>query len=216
MMAPTFALDHANKATSTQLVDFDIPPEPLDEALYIYSKTTGIEIVADDALISGRRSAAVKGTLAPATALRHLLAASRLEAHLVDAGTFVLTQSELALAQTPAMAEPSRQDPFGPYSVMLQDAVTRALCSNDETRPGNYKFAARLWIGTSGVVERVTLLAGTGDTKRDAALARLFDRLAVGHAPPPGLPQPANVLIMPRPPEQTGDCTSVERASAAP
>ncbi len=194
---------------------FDIPREPIGDALYAYSTATGIEVMTDAALISGRTSAAIKGEYAPGFALHLLLARSGLVARYVDAGAFTLSELPAAPSVQPP-AEFGAGDLYAPYSAALQTAVVHVLCRYDETRPGYYRALAQLWIGPAGNVGQAALLNTTGDGKRDSALVKLLRQVNIGEPPPPGMPQPATILVVPLAPEQTGDCAAVEHASAAP
>ncbi|GGF37247.1 hypothetical protein GCM10011611_49720 [Aliidongia dinghuensis] len=201
-------------------ISFDIPAESLGDALYAFSVATGIEVVSDDALIAGKRSAAVTGKYAPEAALRRLLEPTGLAVRPVDKGAIALTLARVATFPStppaaPAVGDDLPDDRYGPYSAALQLAVVQALCRYDDTRPGYYRVAVRLWIGPSGAVERSALLGGTGDGKRDVSLVRLLGRLTVGE-PPAGMPQPATILVMPLSPQQTGDCISAGNASLTP
>jgi hypothetical protein len=202
----------------TGAIVFDIPSQSLGDALYAYSALTGVEILTDDALLSRRRSAGIKGSFTVETALQHLLAHSGLTARYVGvgAGAFTLTQIPAPPAGVSSDDDSSLEDRYDAYSMMLQSAVVQALCRYDETRPGYYRVAVRLWISPSGLIERAAFLGSTGDGHRDAALLRLFDHMDVGDPPPDGLPQPATLLVMPLSPRETGDCVSVQKASAAP
>nr|WP_298690349.1 TonB-dependent siderophore receptor [uncultured Dongia sp.] len=54
--------------------DFNIPAQPLGQALIAFSKATGIAVIADSTLLDGLSSAPVVGTMAPDQALQALLA----------------------------------------------------------------------------------------------------------------------------------------------
>lgn len=206
----TFAMVSACSAQETdRTLPFNIPAESLGDALYAYSVATGTEIISDDSLIAGKRSNGINGKYLPEVALRLLLEPTGLAARSVGRGAVAL---EAAVPVAPMTAV----DPYGSYSAALQLALTRALCRYDDTRPGYYRVAARLWIGPSGAVQRSILLDGTGDSKRDASLSRLLNRLRIGSPPPAGMPQPATILVMPLSPRQTGDCVSTENASSSP
>ncbi len=207
-----FAVTPAWSAPATDQagpVPFDIPTESLGDALYAYSVATGIEVISDDTLVAGKRSAGISGRYLPEVALRRLLEPTGLAARSVGEGAVAL---EAAVPMAPMTAD----DPYGSYSAALQLALTRALCRYDDTRPGYYRVAARLWIGPSGAVERSVLLDGTGDSKRDASLSQLLNHLSVGGPPPVGMPQPATILVMPATPQQTGDCVPAGNAGLTP
>lgn len=69
--------------------DYDIAPQRLGDALRLYSRASGREVVASSTLIAGKRSGRVEGRLAPDIALARLLAGTGLVAEIVD-GAFVI------------------------------------------------------------------------------------------------------------------------------
>lgn len=61
-------------AQAGDVADFNIPAQPLGQALIAYSEATGIAVIADAALLEGITSAPVVGNMAPDQALQVLLA----------------------------------------------------------------------------------------------------------------------------------------------
>jgi len=180
--------------------NFNIPAIALADALYTYSSVTGIEILVTKDMVAHRRSAAIAGTFAPEDALGALLSGSGLAAKYMGANAFTLVPMATVSAP-PAFATPRYPD----YSAALQVSVTSALCRFHETRPGDYRLAARLWVDRSGRVSQVKFLGTTGDGGRDAVLATLLGRVVVGEAPPADLIQPSTVLILPRQ-DESAEC----------
>lgn len=185
---------------------FDIPAQPLDEALLAYSIATRIDVVAHASLLAGRRSTAVTGSKTAAEALQVLLTGTGLAARSVDRGSFTLA------VQPPAATPdaPSDVPRYPNYSALLQNVVKRALCRQPDTHPGAYRSAIQLWIAPSGAVERAVIVGTTGDAARDRGLAEAFRGLSIGVPPPAGLPQPATLLILPR--TQASDCAAAPEA----
>ena len=190
-------------------ITLDIPSQPLADAIYAYTAATGVEALAAGNLLADRRSAEVRGTLTPEEALQTLLVGTGLTARFMDPGSFTLAPMQAVPAAAQVADTPSQVPRYASYSVMVQNAVKRALCQQPSTRPGYYRTAIQIWIGPSGSVARSTLVGTTGDVARDKALTDAFRTLSVGAPPPAGLPQPATILILPR--AQASDCGSVER-----
>ncbi len=182
----------------TAPIKFDIPAQPLSDALYIYSSVTGIEILIPGDMVLRLRSFPVTGTFPPEDALRGLLAGTGLAPRNTGTNAFTLvpdTRNTTTTALVPRYPQ---------YSAALQASVTSALCRLRETRPGGYRVAVRLWVSSTGAVKRVGFLGTTGDADRDAILAGLLGRLVINERPPADLHQPTTVVVLPR--RDTADC----------
>ena len=178
-------------------VELDIPAQALEDALYAFSTATGIAVFVDGNTVSGRRSTAVQGSFTTVEALRILLTGTGLDAQPV--GTRAVT-----LLARPAQGPPNSMV-YRRYSAVLQSAALRRLCGDDITSPGAYRAAMQLWVDERGQVSRVELLSSTGDAARDGRVRELMTQVSV-EPPPPMLRQPIVLVILPRPPEATGDC----------
>jgi len=193
--------------------EFDIAAAPLDQALAKYTWTTKEQLMISAAIADGRLSTAVVGKFTAEAALRHMVAGSGLTVRKIGGQGYSL------VAVLPSQAKENNASlmsnmphRFIVYSAKLQAAVDRALCARAETAPGNYRTMARLWIGTSGAIERAELLTSSGDEARDTLLVTRLQGVAIG-VPPTRLPQPVTMLI-------TGEgagpdhCAAAERLSA--
>src|SRR5690606_30483536 len=92
---------------SARPADFDIPSQPLSAALLQFSAQSGIQVLAADARLPASRVRAVRGRMAPATALRRLLSGTGLSFRHIDAGTIVLVRATAAAAPASRPAEVS-------------------------------------------------------------------------------------------------------------
>jgi catecholate siderophore receptor len=72
---------------------FDIPAQPLDQALAAFTRQSGLEVQAAGTLLRGRNAAAVTGTYTPAEALQRLLGDAPLRVRIVDNRTLALDDS---------------------------------------------------------------------------------------------------------------------------
>jgi hypothetical protein len=176
---------------------FDIPAQPIEDALYSFDVATGIEVFVDGATVAGRKSVAIKGMFTPLEALRALLAGTGLDARLIG-------PDAVTLFSKPQVAANSLT--YRDYSALVQTAVVRALCTVPDVRPGAYRAAMQLWLAPTGVVLSASLLSSTGDAGRDRRIREILAGLPVGRAPPPALPQPVIMVILPRSPQDSGDC----------
>jgi hypothetical protein len=182
---------------------FDIPPQPLVTALRNYSETTGVAVLFDDGLTAGRMSGGVRGTFKMADALQQLLAGTGLKARYASRDAFTLTPDGHATALDDA-TQPSIEGNDHPsaevddYARRLQASIENGLCGSERTRPGRYRLALQLWIGVSGMVERVQLLDTVGSDTLDAEIVTTLRALPLD-PPPVAMSQPVTLLLRPRP-----------------
>ena len=204
VLSPPAGAEARHEPDRSQIaVELDIPAQALEDALYAFSAATGIAVYVDGSTVSGRRSTAVKGTFTAVEALRILLTDAGLDAQPVGARA-------VTLLARPAQKRPNSME-YRRYSAILQSAALRRLCGDDMTSPGSYRMAMQLWVDERGQVTRVELLSSTGDAARDSRVHELMTQVSA-EPPPPMLRQPIVLVILPRPPEATGDCLGVGRA----
>jgi TonB family protein len=194
---------------------FDLPSQPLSNALEAFSAKTGMFAAYDARLVGGRVSSPVKGELTPVAALSALLAATGLEADYTADNAFVIVQ--------PSTSHQARRDPkrIGQaglslltaserrYSAHLQHAVQSALCADPRTRRGDYRAAIRFRVDTNGSLQAVKLLSSTGDAERDAAIVATAARASIDAPPPAGMQQPFAVVVLPRDMGGNADCSGL-------
>jgi hypothetical protein len=182
---------------------YEIPAQKLDDALRAYIATSGMQLLYETTLTEGRRSTELKGSFAPDAALQALLAETGLAARRTDVDAFVITPAPVGAAGPSASTAPIDSR----FMTALQAGVLDALCRDPLTRPGGYKVGIELWIAPSGAVQQSALIGSTGDAERDAAISNTLRRASVRIAPPAGTQQPFILIIGPRGPQETGDCT---------
>jgi len=184
-------------------IRFDIPAQPLDEALAAFGASTGIQVFYETELAAGRRSNAVNGTFDTGTALERLLKGSGLVARVIAAGTISLTQPRETVAGA-ALAQ-AKHAAVSYYGVM-QAGIMRALCAGAETRPGHYHIAMQYRVGPSGRTTQVRVIGSSGDKARDKAVSAALQGV-VFVPPPQGMPQPVTITIEPAPAARLAGCT---------
>lgn len=196
-----------------ELVEFDIPALALPQALDVYSEVTGVAVLVDQELTKGRRSAAVSGRFSARAGLSLLLSGTGLMAVFTREDAFTLRRAEVS---RPAESSPQPTEDkgrvSGSYASVVQTALEDALCDSQTTRPGHYRIAFQLWIGSQGRVEHSHLLGSSGEARRDAALIELLRELSVPQAPPSSLPQPITILVLP---EREGSGVHCQRFEGA-
>lgn len=171
--------------TETRIL-FNIPAQPIESALDVYSAVTGREIFYDGVLASGRRSSPVRGEFVPEQALRDLLIGSGLVARATGQTSFMLAPASRASSAA-----------YQPYFAMLQTKVSRALCGSAETRPGDIDLLLRIWVAPTGVIQRVQLQDAPDDRAGENVFAAALRGVPVG-VPPSGMPQPITMAILAR------------------
>ncbi len=177
---------------------FDIPSQPLEDALYAFDTATGIEVFVDGNSVVGRRSATVNGLSTPVDALRAMLAGTGLRAETIGSRAITLAEEPQDTAGSLA---------YRSYSALVQSAVVRVLCAEPDIRPGSYRIAAQLWLASTGTVSAANLLSSTGNPERDRRIRGILAGISVGKSPPPTLPQPIIMVILPRLTAESGDCS---------
>ena len=77
-------------SAEAQQIRFDIPPQPLTDALTLFGRQSGMQVSADAGLLRDRSSPGVSGTMSPADALAQLLAGTGVAYRLTDGKTAML------------------------------------------------------------------------------------------------------------------------------
>lgn len=117
------ALPAAAQAQAVAARGFDLPAEPLGRALASFTRASGVIVVADAALLRGRTSGAVRGTMAPREALDTLLRGTGLRARHDGQSGYVL---ERDTARPAADAVSEDEQPILVYGRLTRD-TTRTI-----------------------------------------------------------------------------------------
>jgi protein TonB len=85
---------------------------------------------------------------------------------------------------------------FGWYATLAQNQIKDALAANNKTRKSKLRLEVRLWVDSSGLIERVQLQGTTGDHEIDDAIQNeVLMGLRLQEAPPKDMPQPMNLRL---------------------
>lgn len=193
-------------AASDGLTRFNIPAQPLEDALMAYAAATGVEVFVDHALTVGQRSAPVLGTYSPEAGLQGLLAGTGLELRHAADHAYTLVAAPVQEPPSGRMPGWSADQEQSRFFAALQAAVKQTLCMRPGTVPGQYRAAFAIWIDSVGRVSDVRVLSLNGAEQTARGLLDGIQGMSVGQPPPQGLEQPVTFVILPRPPDQTGDC----------
>lgn len=218
--APAWAAVHAGPDASdethspaaspaTEALDFDIPSQPLADALKRYASLTQRPALFRSELVDGRISSAVRGLYTPEAALRLLLDGTGLLAEnaATRSGVAFVLKAESLPEAAPRAAALGR---LSGYPGQVQARVWAALCGDARTAPGAYRSLLRFEVDAAGRLLRPRLLGGTGDVSRDAAMVAALQRVRMDRSPPPDMPQPVTMLILPA----AGDRAAEDRRCA--
>jgi TonB family protein len=187
-------------------VRLDIPSQPLDLALVALANATRLQVMCDGAVTAGRRSAAVRGELAPEDALRAMLGGTGLAAVPLAPGAFTLEPAPAAvpaasaapLAESPLARErsdaplPPTLAPYRAYFGAVQQRVLDALCAQPALRPGGYELELAIGVAPEGGPLEVEVTESSGDPRRDQAVVETVRALSM---PPPPAEAPPSFLL---------------------
>jgi len=191
---------------------FDIPAQPLQTALRMYSESTGQAVLFDDSLTLGRRSTGVSGRYGSAEALGVLLEGTGLVAKYSSDHSFTLKLAGAADVQgetgpaSNGSADQETEAVLERYAGKIQQPIQEALCQSRLTRPGTYRLALQIWIGPSGKVKDIKLLSAPEDASgKEAYVREALARLTL-EPPPKLLPQPITLLLAQADPRRPLPC----------
>ncbi|MDF3835948.1 secretin and TonB N-terminal domain-containing protein [Cupriavidus basilensis] len=184
---------HAQQADTRQAAEitFDLPSQPLKQALAQYDAQTNLSVFFPSELADGRTSTAVHGSFSPEAALRRLLEGTGLNVRAAAADAFVLVPAPQG--SHPAAAPPIPAMPRQ-YDGLVQSRVYQALCERKSLALGDYRLALHVQLAPSGHVQEARLLDTTGNKARDAAIVETVERVDLGQ--PPSEPARAFVLLV--------------------
>ncbi len=174
---------------------YDIPAQPLEQAVERFSVSSGWSVMYAGELAAGRRSYPLHASLPPLQALQTLLQETGVEAEVIGAQRVVLrlgAQPERAAGTVGLLPESERSRRFGGLQQRLRDA----FCDDPLLAPGRYAATLRFRITAEGHVDEAELLVGSGDARRDRRLLLAIGRLAPS-IDAAALPQPVTLQIQP-------------------
>lgn len=93
MQSSTLAQTHSATTSVSATPSFNIPSQPLSQALVQFSNTSGVQVFVNAGLVSGINSLGASGVLTPAVALNRLLAGTGLSYRFTNARTVAIERS---------------------------------------------------------------------------------------------------------------------------
>ncbi|MDG2507396.1 TonB-dependent receptor [Stenotrophomonas maltophilia] len=174
---------------------YDIPAQPLEQAVERFSVISGWSVMYPGDLAAGRNSHALRANLAPLPALQMLLQDTGIEAEVIGEQRVVLRRGGQSAAEADVgtgLPEAERRRRYGG----LQQRLRAAFCDDREIAPGRYAATLRFRVDGEGRVQQPELLSGSGSAPRDARLLQALQSLVL--APEAAaLPQPVTLQIRP-------------------
>ncbi|WP_323120573.1 TonB C-terminal domain-containing protein [Burkholderia alba] len=207
---------------SAGTLHFDLPAQPLAQALQALARMTELVVLAPAPLLDGRFSAPIERDCLPREALQQILTGTGLRADFTGPDEALIVADRTSAAGSPASGADTASGGALPidgladggaqlaYAATLQARLTDALCALPGARPGGYRLVAQLRIDGAGKVVAAEVVASTGLASRDAAIRRALRALRLDAAPPPGLPQPVTILLRPVGPGVHLDCPQAD------
>ena len=192
--------DRAGSVDRAAELYFDIPAQPLADALEKYGAATGLGLFYDAVLAAGQRSAPIKGVLPPMLGLEMLLRGTG----YVPRRTSSAAISIVSLRPSTAASDPELRQ-YGAFFALLQNRVSHAVCRGVVTEPDGDTIIFRFWLASSGVIAHAEIVGSGADPARNQAVTAGIRGIEVG-APPPGLPQPVTMAILPALPGEPSGC----------
>lgn len=199
--APAAAWAQSDTALRTRTYRFEIPAQRLDIALARVSQVSGVQMLYDSALATGRRSAAISGTFTVQEALVRLLAGTGLRARFTSGGSIVITQAarpDMTLDMLDVQASPNVGNPPPDpralaYVELVQRDIINGLKADDSLSAGDYRISVRLWLDERGRVTRSEIISSSGDDRRDQNFSAALRTMRISQSPPEALPQPLRI-----------------------
>ena len=108
---------------------FDLPAQPLSDALKEYARLSGQQIIFTEALVRGYAARSVHGTLTADDALTQLLEGTGLFAEHVSAGAVMVRRADRAAASAPR-EEPAKTVPAEPSEQVVVTGLIYSLQTN--------------------------------------------------------------------------------------
>ncbi|EMT5434581.1 TonB-dependent receptor [Stenotrophomonas maltophilia] len=174
---------------------YDIPAQPLEQAVERFSVISGWSVMYPGELAAGRNSHALRESLAPLPALQVLLQDSGIKAEVIGEQRVVLRRNTSSTAEPGVGAELPDTERRRRYAG-LQQRLRAAFCDDPDLAPGRYAATLRFSVASDGQVHSPELLSGSGNAGRDARLLQALQALTVA-ADAAALPQPVTLQIRP-------------------
>jgi hypothetical protein len=196
------------------LTTFNIPAQPLIDALQVYSQQAGVQVMFETNSATGLRSEPVNGEFTPHAALLMLLADTDLRVRYSRSNAVTLAPASvpdpdeppthsavsadltLGLLRVRGTSDASDRS-LGEYIGLVQSDIQKALKMGGRSKRGEYRVGVKLWVTPSSrIVDKAELDGSTGDVDRDSSIAEALRGLVLSQQAPPNIPLPIRFMIL--------------------
>jgi periplasmic protein TonB len=88
---------------------------------------------------------------------------------------------------------------FNWYTGLIKERIEDAMTKDKALASGAYKVVVKVWIASSGQIQRYELTSSTGDDAIDSLIKKALDGMpAISEAPPSDMPQPVKLRVTAR------------------
>ncbi len=181
-------LDSAQAPVQTTQADspkpFNIPAQPLGQALMAFGRQAGFQVAVDTAIVAGRNSPGVTGTMTPEEALRRLLAGTGLAYQFTSTSAVSIEAAPpggaVVLDPISVVATPDAAgDPVAGYKADNSNTLARAPASIAET-PNSISVVTQDLIRDRGAVTTDDMLETVPGVYRSFdGLSGQYDRINI-------------------------------------
>lgn len=189
---------------------FDIPAEPLAQALTALGSKGRLDLAYENNVVTGRRSAPVHGVMTAQAAVDQVLKGTGLLYRFTSVSAVLifppdrLPEPDDAQASggapprmmlgfihvPPAVVIGAPPATYAPYGQDLRAHIDRVLSNDPKVGGRVYHAEVALRVDASGAIKSLVLVRSTGDSALDAAIRVALLGAPLGRPPPPDMPQP--------------------------
>ncbi|MEA3390824.1 TonB C-terminal domain-containing protein [Sphingopyxis indica] len=199
----------AQTAPAMQERRYDIPAQPVAQAIAEFATVSGVNIIYRQSLAGARQSTPLSGVYAAPAALRHLLQGTGLSARFTGPNSAVIfvegqppptdragnavTASPSALhldmAEVRAPRLVGRRDPsaYNHYAQRVQTEIFERLKRDGAYEGRSFRIEIAVSVDPTGRIDEVRLMRGSSEPDWDARVRQILFGTLISSPPPEGL-----------------------------
>lgn len=215
-ICPSLLIGGAAAQPAAQVYHFDIPAQPLVNALAQFATVSGIDIAYRQSLAAGRRSSSIRGEYSAPVALQMLLQGTGLAARFTDARAVIIYEPGAADAVAPrrgASSSPSlrldmaevrapvmlgTRDRSGHrrYAMAVQSEIRELLRADGAYKGNAFRLEIRIAVDKDGVIREVKLQKPSGEPDWDRHVVATLTGRTLSSPPPEDLSDPLSFEVV--------------------